>query len=35
LSKLDFVLISHNHFDHLDNKTVDLLHLKFNKALTW
>ncbi len=35
LPSLDFVMISHNHYDHLDHGTVVRLHKQYGDALTW
>lgn len=32
---LDFVLLSHNHFDHLDAPSVKMMHAKYGDQLTW
>ncbi|GLC42416.1 hypothetical protein PLESTM_001330900 [Pleodorina starrii] len=32
---LDFVLLSHNHYDHLDTDSVRTLNRRYGKALTW
>ncbi|KXZ46435.1 hypothetical protein GPECTOR_43g871 [Gonium pectorale] len=32
---LDFVLLSHNHYDHLDTNSVRTLYKRYGKALTW
>ncbi|GLI60796.1 hypothetical protein VaNZ11_003030 [Volvox africanus] len=32
---LDFVLLSHNHYDHLDTRSVRTLNRQYGKALTW
>ncbi|PNH03963.1 N-acyl-phosphatidylethanolamine-hydrolyzing phospholipase D [Tetrabaena socialis] len=32
---LDFVLLSHNHYDHLDTGSVRSLHRRYGKGLTW
>jgi L-ascorbate metabolism protein UlaG (beta-lactamase superfamily) len=33
--RLDFVVISHNHYDHLDRSTVVKLHKEYGDDLTW
>ncbi len=35
LPSLDFVIISHNHYDHLDHETVVQLHKQYGNDLTW
>ncbi|GIL81046.1 hypothetical protein Vretimale_9252 [Volvox reticuliferus] len=35
MPRLDFVLLSHNHYDHLDTHSVRTLHRQYGKALTW
>lgn len=35
LPKLDFVVISHNHYDHLDSYTVYSLHKQYGEELVW
>eukprot|EP00877_Chromochloris_zofingiensis_P006620 jgi/Chrzof1/2210/Cz11g06150.t1 len=35
MPKLDFVLISHNHYDHLDTTSVKRIHRRFGDHVTW
>lgn len=35
MPKLDFVLLSHNHYDHLDAGSVKRLHKRYGKDLIW
>ncbi|WIA35529.1 hypothetical protein OEZ86_003955 [Tetradesmus obliquus] len=35
MPRLDFVLLSHNHYDHLDTGSVDRLHRRFGPELAW
>ena len=35
LPRVDTILLSHNHYDHLDENSVDELNKKFGQNLTW
>ena len=35
IPRVDIVLISHNHYDHLDENSVEQLHAKFGSNLKW